>query len=196
MIAEARASASTTDVELRNQVDYFATRCLAAVTGEPALPSASSMSSSVPPARDSTTPVSSQPRKVAVADVATKGVVPAKRAVTTPMKAVKATDKTSAKAAEKAPEKAPGRAASTIARGKYTIQVAAYSTLADAERLIAKLAARGVKAHVSGATKPFRVRLDFYPTRQAAQDEVASLKQRGIVGFVTTEAPRPGEKSP
>ena len=53
-----------------------------------------------------------------------------------------------------------------------------------------KLAARGVKARISGDAKPFRVRLDYYQTRQEAAARVAELKQRGIIGFVTDE-PRP-----
>jgi len=61
---------------------------------------------------------------------------------------------------------------------------------------VKKLAARDVKARISGDTKPFRVRLDYYATRQAAAAEVAALKQRGIIGFVTDE-PRPaGAKHP
>jgi len=53
-----------------------------------------------------------------------------------------------------------------------------------------------VKARISGEAKPFRVRLDYYATRQAAAAELAALKQRGIIGFVTDE-PRPaGAKHP
>ena len=50
-----------------------------------------------------------------------------------------------------------------------------------------KLAARGVKARISGDAKPFRVRLGYYDTRQDAATRVAELKQRGIIGFVTDE---------
>ena len=53
-----------------------------------------------------------------------------------------------------------------------------------------------MKARVSGTSKPFRVRLDFFPTRQAALDEVASLKARGIIGFVTTETPAAEGRAP
>ncbi len=176
MIAEARASASTTDVELRNQIDYFTTRCVA---GEREVPSASSMSSSAP---------------VRV----TPPAVPAQRAKVAAAVAREAAPKTpAAKTPTKMPTTRPEEAArATTSGGSYTIQLAAYSTRPDADRLIAKLAARGVKARVSGATKPFRVRLDLYPTRQAAQDEVAALRARGIIGFVTTETPRPEGKVP
>ena len=81
-------------------------------------------------------------------------------------------------------------------RGSFTIQLAAYNTRSDAERLVAKLKAQGVTARVSGASRPFRVRLDFYATRQEAQDEVSALKQRGIIGFVTTEQPPAESKTP
>jgi cell division protein FtsN len=76
----------------------------------------------------------------------------------------------------------------------WTIQLAAYNTRADAERLVKKLAARDVKARISGEAKPFRVRLDYYTTRQAAAAEVAALKQRGIIGFVTEEPGTTGAK--
>ena len=157
MITEARASSSTSDVELRNQIDYYASRCVAPE------PVASTSVASQPPTRD-TTPVQA----------------PSKRA-----------------AANERP-KAPSRPTPTTAYARwiYTIQLAAYGDRADADRLIAKLATRGVKARVSGVAKPFRVRLAFFPTRQAAQEAVASLKQKGVIGFVTTEEPAAEAKRP
>jgi cell division protein FtsN len=90
-----------------------------------------------------------------------------------------------------------GRPASDGARGgRWTVQVAAYNTREDAERLVRKLATRDVKARISGTSKPFRVRLDFYPTRQAAAAEVAALKRRGIIGFVTDEPRAAGATRP
>ena len=59
-----------------------------------------------------------------------------------------------------------------------------------------RMAARGVKARISGDAKPFRVRLDYYATRQAAAAEVAALKQRGIIGFVTDEPRAKGATHP
>jgi cell division protein FtsN len=73
--------------------------------------------------------------------------------------------------------------------------LAAYDTRPPAEALVAKLATRGVKARVSGTSKPFRVRLDFYRTHQEAADVVAALKKRGMVGFVAQETP-PQETPP
>ena len=88
------------------------------------------------------------------------------------------------------------RAAPAAPRGTWTIQLAAYNTRPDAERLIAKLASRGVKARVSGEAKPFRVRLDYYPTRAAAAAAVSALRERGIIGFVTEEPRSSGASSP
>ncbi|HEX9484489.1 MAG TPA: SPOR domain-containing protein [Gemmatimonadaceae bacterium] len=81
-------------------------------------------------------------------------------------------------------------------RGSYTIQLAAYNTKPEAERLVARLATQGVNARVSGTTKPFRVRLGFHASRQEAQDEVNKLRARGIIGFVATETPPPEGKVP
>jgi cell division protein FtsN len=78
----------------------------------------------------------------------------------------------------------------------YTIQVAAYDTRPPAEQLVRRLAARDVRARVSGTAKPFRVRLDFYRTRADAVSAVAALKVRGIVGFVAEEVPPAEATSP
>lgn len=172
MISEARASASATDVELRNQIEYYGSRC---AVSEPVAPT----SVVVPTPARNTTPA--RPRPMAVKPAPSKPPVRA------------------------APETARGIPSAVVARtpqvhvivrGIYTIQLAAYNTHVEADRLVAKLASRGVKARVSGAAKPFRVRLAFFATRQAAQDEVASLKQRGIIGFVTTEQPSAEARTP
>nr|MBA3671721.1 SPOR domain-containing protein [Gemmatimonadaceae bacterium] len=65
----------------------------------------------------------------------------------------------------------------------------AYNRRTDAEQMVLALARKGVRARVSGTAKPFRVRLGFHATRQAAVDEVETLKARGIIGFVATEEP-------
>lgn len=179
MIAEARASASSTDVELRNQIDYFASRCAAApetvvvapVTPTPTRPATTNPATRKPP---TTKPVTTAPPKKIVPDSV-------KAPVTPPAKPAPTVETPAATPAPARP------------RGNYTIQLAAYNTRPEAERLIASLAKRDVTARVSGTAKPFRVRLAFYPSREAAAAEVASLKARGIIGFVTTETPPPGK---
>jgi cell division septation protein DedD len=214
MMTEARASVSNTDVELRNQIEYFNSRC-------PAQPTA--VASAAPADLPAPVPVDTPAAKPALVPAPVPAPAPAPKSVAKPA-AAKAAAKVAEKVAEKAPAKAVKAAASesssamtlrrdsvsnrtaptkaatkapaaSSARESYTIQLAAYNTRADADRLVAKLAARGVKARVSGNAKPFRVRLDFYKTRQAAANEVAALKARGIIGFVTTE-PTPEGKTP
>ena len=178
MIAEARTSVPASEVELRNQIDYFGTRCATVDISAVPAPSATTPSSQ----RDSTLTGSTQPRTAAPTPSTTG------RATKTALAVVPKRPTTVA--TQPAPDTTPTPVRPSLPRSTFTIQLAAYNTRPEAEQLITKLAARGVKARVSGSSKPFRVRLDFYPTREAAQHEVASLKQRGIIGFVTTEAPR------
>ncbi len=66
------------------------------------------------------------------------------------------------------------------AKARYTLQVAAYSTRADATALAARLKTRGVDARVVGTAKPFRVRVGRYATRAQAAAEQTRLKARKI----------------
>lgn len=192
MLTEARRSATAADVELRNQIDaYGSTRCAGyevlasvAVHPVPSAPVSAPMSAPVP----SLAPVAP----------ALKPAVPS----ITPSKASPVVDRTAAAPASKPTRAVPAHAApestapATHSAGRYTIQLAAYETRRAAEQLVAKLATRGVKARVSGTSKPFRVRLGFYRMRQDAANEVAALKRRGMIGFVTEEAATPDAKSP
>ena len=190
MLTEARASVLPTDVELRNQIDYYGARCPAVdVSVTPPSVSAPVVSAPVAPA-----PVI--PPKT-VGDVVRKTPVPTTPAKPTRAKPAAPTPATTtSKAVDAPPVTVQGNVPRTpAARGTYTIQLAAFNTRAEAERLVKKLGTSGVAARVSGASRPYRVRLGFYPTRQAALDEVAALKQRGIIAFVTTEGP-PEAKTP
>ncbi len=189
MITEARASVSSTDVELRNQIDYFGSKCVNAPTEVAVAPAPSAP---VTPSRDTTpTPTkkpAATPTKKPDAPTAKKpDAPPTKTPANVPTK-VPSTDSVK-------PQPNPAAPAPSRTKGSYTIQLAAYGTRADADALVKKLQTKGVTARVSGEKKPFRVRLDFYPTRQAAAAEVASLKERGIIGFVTEER-APAGKSP
>lgn len=169
LITDARASTSATDVELRNQIDYFNGRCAAA---------AAELAVAAPPAAPvETTTVKPPPPN-------TKGPVNRPATPTAAPKQAAPIPTPTTEPAPAQPQPAPVKRA-----GNYTIQVAAYNTRPEAERLIAKLAKGGLTARVSGSAKPFRVRLDFYATRQEAAAEVAQLKKKGIIGFVTTEEP-------
>ena len=178
MITEARASTPTTDIEARNQIDYLGGRCTSSAF-------AADSAAAAPPAA---------PPPVSQRD-STPASRPQKKAASQP-KAVTLSPTPPARSAPAAP---PVNAATTkpAGEGHFTIQVAAYNTVAGAEQLVAELTKKGLDARVLGMGKPFRVRLGFYPTREAAQAEIASLlKQHGIKGLLTTEDPPPPEKKP
>jgi cell division septation protein DedD len=219
MIAAARTSAAATDVELRNQIDYYGRQCAgepvaagAPVTAPPPAPitaprsaetsvSVGSVPAAPAPSRAAmTTAAPSRPTATAASTPAPVSTMPAP---VTPAPRPAATTKRepaggvggASSATSRTPVVPPRAPASTAGR-MYTIQLAAYDTRPPAETLVSKLATRGVKARVSGTAKPFRVRLAFYRTRQEASAEVAALKARGIIGFVTEEVPPPGARSP
>jgi cell division protein FtsN len=207
MLAEARRSATTVDVELRNQIEAYGTsRCAGQSTPTSV---ASSSQPGVAPATAVSTPAVSTPAPVdtppARAKVAAQPKASAPISTMQPPSTPKPT-----KSKPSVPQSRPATA-TIVSPGtrtppapaitprmaiSYTVQLAAYDTRPPAEALVAKLATRGVKARVSGTSKPFRVRLDFYRTRQEAADVVSTLKKRGMVGFVTTEARPPEATSP
>lgn len=189
MIVEARASAGTGDVELTNQITYYGSRCPAPAPAQVA------KLGSVP--TKAATPVDTQTAatKSGVPRVAPDSLPPTAAAPTAP--AADVTPKPAPVTPAPAPvTRAPAKVAAPVAapvakaapaHGRFTIQLAAFNTRPEAERFVASIAKRGLKARVSGTAKPFRVRLDYYPTRAAAAAEVAALKARGIVGFVAEE---------
>ena len=204
MIADARASAGSTEVELLNQIDYQGARCPAASASATATPGVRSSGS---PTSGGQTASTTPPSAGRGTGATTRADTTASRTATTAASRSAATP--SAPATKEPAVKAPAVKAPAVEepaveepalkepapRGIWTIQLAAYNTRPDAEALVRKLAARGVKARISGNTKPFRVRLDYYDTRQAAAARVAELKQNGIIGFVTDE-PRTSGGSP
>jgi cell division protein FtsN len=222
MLAEARRSATAADVELRNQIEAYGTsRCVgqnattavapssqasAAPTAPVSAPVATPSPADTPPSRAK---VAAQPKANPPMSTMQPPSTPksstSKPSVSQPRTTTATTPATKpaiipANAAAKAPAPAahvPSASASTARpASSYTVQLAAYNTRPPAEALVAKLATRGVKARVSGTSKPFRVRLDFYRTHQEAADVVSALKKRGMVGFVTTEARPPEATSP
>jgi cell division septation protein DedD len=198
MIADARASAGASDVELRNQIDYYGARCptTSAVASTGTAPTASPPVPT-PSAAPIPTAPATRPAERAATPPSTAAATPARE--TTAARPTPSTREEPARPAPTPRDSEPTRAATTspsAPRGTWTIQLAAYNTRPDAERLVAKLAGRGVKARISGTAKPFRVRLDYYQTRQAAAAAVAALKERGIIGFVTEEPAPSGVSSP
>ena len=183
LIADARSSVATDEVELRNQIDYYASRCPSSVATAPTTP----IPSAATPSRDSsrgTTATAQQPLtrqpKVTVPVTPPARIAP-EVASTAPAPVPNASAPPATTTA------APPRADSKKPTTMFTVQVAAYNTLADANALVARLEKKGVHARVSGTSKPFRVRLALHTTRQAAAADAAALKAKSIVGFVTDE---------
>lgn len=85
------------------------------------------------------------------------------------------------------PAARPSHAASShdARTGRYTIQIAAFTSRDAAERLREGLGSRGFQARVVPGGKYFRVRIGRYATRRDAVDAVKALRARHIDGMVT-----------
>ena len=203
MLVEARRSVATSDVELRNQIAYYGNRCAPAPTASMAA-AATTPSVAATPAPAAAAPVAVSPAPTSAASkptpAASKPVVTPKPAPVAPAKAAPA--ERVKEAPKAAPTKTPTKAAAPRAEPaphtttRYTVQVAAYDTRAAAAALVKKLAARGIKARVSGSSKPFRVRLGLHATRKQATDEATAMRKRGINGFVAEEEQPAGARTP
>jgi cell division protein FtsN len=66
----------------------------------------------------------------------------------------------------------------------YSVQVAAYTYKAEADKLASSLNKRGYSARVDGSVAPFRVRIGRYPTERDAEDALKKLKSKHMDGFV------------
>jgi cell division septation protein DedD len=76
--------------------------------------------------------------------------------------------------------------------GKFTIQVAAYSSRDLADALVKRLSAKGLEARTVGTKSPFRVRVGHYKTRAAATAAANKLKAQKIEARVTEIGPEEG----
>lgn len=74
---------------------------------------------------------------------------------------------------------------SAKAVGKYTLQIAAYTSRSDAEALAKRLKARKLDARVVPSEKLYRVRVGRYATREEAVAEQKALKAKKISSFVS-----------
>ena len=167
-LAEAKARVTPSDVELANQITYYARPC-AAVQRAADSARADSIDKVMKAAR-----TDSIARAESVA-----------KAENTAKKKAKALPKT------KAPlKKAAPKAAAPETKGPgWSAQVAAYDSPEDAQRLAKKLNDRGYEARVTNE-KPFRVRIGRYARRAEAVDLVAKLKDAKITAIVV-EAEKP-----
>lgn len=198
VLLRTRASLGDAAVETRNQVDYYSARCAGVDTTPPAsrpatgpaaatkAPRADSVAARRPPrdsARPDTTRRQTPPRRdSARRDSSTK---PAPTRDTAASKPRPRRDSSTVDTAHRKP--AAPNASKVSTPGRFTIQVAAYDTRQSAEQLVTRLSARGILARlVPSSTAPYRVRIGRYATDEAATAAARELKEKGIVGFVTT----------
>jgi cell division septation protein DedD len=172
VLLRTRASLGDTAVETRNQVDYYAGRCAGVDTTPPApRPPTGAGPGAKAPHTDSVTVRHSSRDST--------------RPNTTGRQTPPRRDSTAGDSARHKP--AVPNAASTSASGHFTVQVAAYDTRQAAEQLVTRLSGRGIVARmVPSTTAPYRVRVGRYATDASATAAARELKEKGIIGFVTT----------
>lgn len=182
-LGRARSSLAPDAVELKNQFDYYAQRCVGVDTVE--VVAAKPKVSAAPPSAAS-------PTADSVRSAARRPVAPTRTdsAKTAP----KAIERANAPAPNKPPATAPTSAgvrapAPTTTTTTYTIQVAAFDTKAEADQLAERLKNRGLIARVFGTAKPFRVRIGRFATQEAASDLLKQLRTQNVNGFVTVAEP-------
>jgi cell division protein FtsN len=198
----ALVQADTTEIELRNQIQYQGQRCpppgsVASATTVATVPSPAAavrpVTSTTSPTQVSATTTASgapssapvSPTPPAPAPVQPKAETPARTATQPPRP--QPTEANDAKPSIVDPSKAPK--AATLTSG-YSVQVAAYNHRADADKLVATLKGRGYAARVDGTVTPFRVRIGRYATENDAEDALKRLKAKRMDGFVV-KAPQP-----
>jgi cell division protein FtsN len=180
VLDEARTATAMQNIELRNQIDFYTVRCqstraqlaadsAARVDSIKADSAKRAGKSRRPPARRTPPPRARAKAKQSAPPVPTRAPEKAKRS--TPPVPTQAPEKTT-------------RATPTV--GQYSIQVGAFGTKAEAEKLKIRLRNRGLDARVDGTRTPYRVRIGRYETNAAARSALAQFSKMGIKGFVTS----------
>ena len=186
----ARARAASADVELRNQVDYQAQRCVGVVMVMPS-PQAPAPSSSPtvtpgsiasatmtpPPAATPVTPPISPPAP-------TSTQAPPTTVTAVPQTLPPPASPTAAPAAPPVtaapPPSRPAPSSSVRSAPGFSVQVAAFPTEAAAASFRETLAAKGYDVRVWGTEAPFRVRVGRFATRAEASALAQELRSKMI----------------
>lgn len=197
--ASALARLDSTEIELRNQIQYQGQRCPApnaarvespvAVLPDPGKGKTQSPVQTAPTV-ETKPAVETKPSAETKPTIETKPPVEAKR----PVAPAEANDaKPSTVDPAKAPVGAPTSVSSTqpvvektiaTAKSEYSVQVAAYKTRADANKLTESLKQRGYEARVDVSPDWFRVRVGRYASERAAESKLREMKTKQISGFV------------
>jgi len=195
--ASALAQLDSTEVELRNQIQYQGQRCPA-----PAAPAVSGQAQSTQatqPAKavaDSvavvvekpieTKPIETKPietKPIETKPIETKRPTPPGEANDAKPSIVDPTKSPATKAVPPAVAK-PATVTKPATVAEYSVQLAAYKTKADAEKLATSLKSRGYEARVDVSPDWFRVRVGRYPSERAAEAQLREMKTKQMSGFV------------
>jgi cell division septation protein DedD len=187
-LADSRAAITSTDVELRNQVDYLAQRCPLA-SAAPPVKQAPALAQPVAPVPDIAPPVQSAvPSPAASTDTASVLVTAVDS--TKPGPGTKAPPVRAPVTTPKMPAKTPAPTAAPTDAQRFSVQVAAYATTQEAQRLVKKYRANGYDARVAGSVAPFRVRIGRLKTRAEAVALAKVLKEKSGAAFVVVAEPK------
>lgn len=181
---DALAHASSSDIELKNQIEFQQQQCRGVVVTTPKEDTQQVASARPMPASTA----ASEPKhtaRVSKGSTAKKAVKPAPKVVADRPSKKTPTDTPAADTFANVLTAAQSPAKS---EGKYSVQVAAFYDRTQADALAAKLRGRGYESvRVEGAKAPFRVRLGYFKTHAAAAKLLATLKAKNISGFVAEE---------
>jgi cell division protein FtsN len=198
--ASALARLDSTEIELRNQIQYQGQRCPSptaptVVASGVATASDSGRVSTQPPVQtqpavetkpvgETRLPIETKP------PIETKSTAEAKRPVPPPeANDVKPSIVDPTRAPVAAPTSAPSaktvvEKTTATAKSEYSVQVAAYKTRADANKLTESLKGRGYEARVDVSPDWFRVRVGRYVSERAAESKLREMKTKQISGYV------------
>ena len=169
-LAEAKQRARAGEVELQNQISYGLRACGTAQLAADSVRQDSLRADSI--------------RTDAIRVAAAQADSLAKRRAPRPAaKAVAPVPKPVLPAPVTAPTAVPATT------GRWTVQVAVYQVRSDADKLMARLKARGLDARVT-EDRPFRVRVGWYATHAEAAETVEKLRSQQVTAIVM-EAEKP-----
>jgi cell division septation protein DedD len=188
--ADALARTSEQDTELRNQIAYLNQRCANVVITAALVDGSARDSARTTVKLDSAASIPAQVfAPTGVTEVVKTAVVPLKPSMlasTTPRDAKPSMIEPPAKQSVSTEISA----GTSVGKGQYSVQIAAYNVKSQAGVMVAKLKKKGYEARVSGASAPFRVRIGHYATQAQATAVMRSLKVKQIDGFVVKAEPR------
>lgn len=179
--ASALAQLDSSEIELRNQIQYQGQRCPA--------PGSPSTVSTVQPTATQTQSTANQAQPTASESQAPAALQTKPAPVTSASAVVNTlTTEKSVEAKRPTPPAEANDAKPSVVdptpKAEYSVQVAAYRTRADAYKLTANLRNRGYEARVDSAPDWFRVRIGRYPKESDAERQLREMKTKQMSGFV------------